>query len=1204
MEKTLGLDLGTNSIGWAVVAKDKEITLTEKGVHIFQEGVKVEKGTESSKAAERTDYRALRRHYFRRKLRKIETLKALSEMELCPPLTAEQLKEWQNHGKYPLTDEFILWQRTNENSSANPYYYRYIAVNRKLNMNDRGDRYMLGRALYHMAQRRGFLSNRLDSTEESDGKVKGSISDLNKEITVSGCRTLGEYFYECYGNKKIRGRYTSREEHYKAEFDAICDMQEISPENRNKLEKAIFYQRPLRSQKGLVGKCTFEKDKPRCPVSHPRYEHYRMMCFINNIKIKTPFDNGMRQLDSDERAAIIPLFRRKSKETFDFEDIAKKLAGKGNYSYYKDSGYGTYAFNYKMNTTVTGSPVTSVLVDIFGEEWEEELMKRYTAANGKTEKQVVNDVWHALYSFDDREKLKGFGIDKLGLDEKNAKNFADIKIRRDYPSLSLNAIDKILLFLEQGMIYTYAVFLANMGSVLPPHVWENESKRNSIIAGVISEIENYEPKSGKTLKETILDFLRDNFELRPCAEKKLYHPSMVETYPQVTEKTDGCWRLGTPRTSAIRNPMAMRTLFQLRELINRLLAEGKIDKDTKINIEMSRQLNNANMRKAIEQYGREREKEHNSYRDAIRETAGFGGFEPSRDDLLKYRLWIEQDKKCIYTGNTIGISDFLGKNPLYDIEHTIPRSIGGDNSQMNKTLTESKYNREIKKNKIPSQLADHEKILAAIEPWKKRIDELETAIQKSKKQISNTKEERDWKITKRNKLILELNYWRGKYQRFTVPYEKLEQGFRNSQGVDAGIISKYARLYLCSLFPKVYTVKGEITAEFRKLWGLQEEYEKKERANHVHHCVDAVVLACIGKAQYDEISKYYEQEENNRWYGRTERPHLEKPWPTFTEDVKSIEKEILVSHYTADNLGKHTKKKMRVRGRVVTGKNGEPLYVQGDTARGALHEETYYGAIMREGEIKYVVRKELGKLKNEKDVENIVDDTVREKVLLAVRELGFKEAISSTIWMNEEKRIPIKKVRCYTPTVTNPLPIRHHRDESRFEYKRRYHVKSGTNYMMAIYEGKDAKGQTKRGYELINNLDAARAFKKSGDRQTAKGPIPSEKNGLPYKYSLKTGTMVIFWENSPEEIWDLDVKELRKRMYKVTILTHNGDIGKIELRHHQEARPKNELNGTGGKYISTDEYRPRINISHNQLDVLVEGYDFEINILGEIKRLK
>ena len=331
MDKILGLDLGTNSIGWAIVEEQPEgYILREHGVGIFQEGVKIEKKQEFSKAAERTEYRAARRRLMRRKLRKIETLKVLSEARLCPYLAPEQLKAWKQAGEYPVDEPFILWQRTNGNK--NPYHDRNEVLTRKLDLNVQQDKYILGRVLYHICQRRGFLSNRLEKTKESDGKVKEGIQQLDRDIQEAGCRFLGEYFYYCYQNGiKIRTRYTSRKEHYKVEFDEICRVQQLDEELKGKLEKAIFFQRPLKSQKGLVGRCTFEKGKSRCPVSHPRFEEYRMLCFINNIKIQAPKDEKLRPLNSEEKEQIIPLFLRKSKRQFDFEDIAKKLAGRNSY---------------------------------------------------------------------------------------------------------------------------------------------------------------------------------------------------------------------------------------------------------------------------------------------------------------------------------------------------------------------------------------------------------------------------------------------------------------------------------------------------------------------------------------------------------------------------------------------------------------------------------------------------------------------------------------------------------------------------------------------------------------------------------------------------------------------------------------------------------------------------------------------------------
>lgn len=310
MSKILGLDLGTNSIGWAITEQtDSGYTLLDKGVDIFQEGVAREKKSEKPAVQDRTDARALRRHYFRRRLRKIELLKVLIRHDLCPSLTEEQLGEWRKKKIYPLTEEFLLWQRTDDNTDKNPYRDRYRALTEELHLDSRRDRYVLGRALYHLAQRRGFISNRKEAGKEAEeGKVKKSIKDLTADIEAAGYHYLGEYFYQLYQQKdKIRKKYTSRKDHYLTEFHAICEKQRLPEELRKALEHAIFFQRPLKSQKGLVGKCTFEKTKSRCPASHPRFEEFRMFSFINTIRIQTPADSEPHPLSQEEVETIRPL---------------------------------------------------------------------------------------------------------------------------------------------------------------------------------------------------------------------------------------------------------------------------------------------------------------------------------------------------------------------------------------------------------------------------------------------------------------------------------------------------------------------------------------------------------------------------------------------------------------------------------------------------------------------------------------------------------------------------------------------------------------------------------------------------------------------------------------------------------------------------------------------------------------------------------
>ena len=742
-KRILGLDTGTNSLGWAVVDHEEngQYTLIDKGVIIFQEGVKIEKGIESSKAAERTGHRALRRQYFRRRLRKIEVLKVLIKYNLCPALTEEDLSLWKMRKIYPKKDEFMQWQRTSDNEDVNPYHCRYICLNQKLNFDLQEDRYTLGRALYHMAQRRGFLSNRLDTTEEQDGTVKNAIEDLNKEMEENGCTYLGEYFYKIYkvrGNtERIRTHYTDREQHYKKEFYAICEKQDLPEEMVEELTRALYFQRPLKSQRQNVGKCTFEKGKPRCSDSHPIYEEYRLLAFLNTVKIQGPWDvNGFRPLNEEELKKIEPLFYRKSKPNFDFEDIAKKIAGANHYQWKGDTRLDLpYKFNYRMSQGVSGCPTIAQLREVFGEDWKQNIAETYTQNTKKdgTQKSVdemINDVWNVLFSFDSKDKVKEFGQNYLQLDEEQAEKFSKIRLSRDYASLSLKAIRKILPFLQMGMIYSHAAFMANIPKIVGPAIWNDEQQRNHII-GEICKMAEAPIENEKGLRQTldfcIKDLLEKEYGIAEDKLEEMYHPSMIETYPDARPNADGVVLLGSPRTNAIKNPMAMRSLHEVRKVVNTLIKDGKIGPDTEVHVEYARELNNANMRAAINDLQREKGKKHEEYAGEIRKLykeATGKDIEPTDTDILKFQLWREQEQTCLYTGESIGIADFIGAGPKYDIEHTIPQSVGGDSTQENMTLCNNHYNRYVKKAKLPTALPDYEAILTRIAPWKEHIEEL------------------------------------------------------------------------------------------------------------------------------------------------------------------------------------------------------------------------------------------------------------------------------------------------------------------------------------------------------------------------------------------------------------------------------------------------------------------------------------------------
>lgn len=1212
-ERILGIDTGTNSIGWSIVEYDSEVlenkyTLIDKGVNIFQEGVKIEKGIESSKAAEKTEHKHQRVGYWRRKIRKIRLLKLLIENNLCPPLPFGDLKKWRSKKEYPLDENFMEWQRTDDNENKNPYYYRNLCLSEKLDLSDITNRYKVGRAIYHLNQRRGFLSNRKEEAKASEGVVKDDINSLTKSIQDNGMEYLGQYFYKLYQNhEKIRSKYTSRIEHYEKELLAICKKQGLSDELTEDIRKTILSQRPLKSQKHNIGKCVFEPSKSRCAASHPLYEQYRLYAFLNNIKMQTPKDNALRLLTEEEKKCIIPLFLRKSKKDFKFEDIAKKLSGtKKDFCYYKDKAENAYRFNYQMDTLVSGCPVISQLSEVFEvkddiDGWLDAACEVYTLAAGKNRYEIMNDIWHVLFFFDDENKLKTFAIEKLQMDEDHASMFSKIHMPSDYASLSLKAIRKILPYMKlYGMIYSHAVFMANLSSVI-----KFEIDKESLLPmlpredadDIVKAFYEYDPSMSaiKTQEEYVRRYVAYKYNLDEKSErnlKKLYHPSMIETFPKVRHRTDkGYYQLGSPRTNSMRNPMAMHSLFRLRHVVNTLLREGKIDEDTTIRIEFARELNDFNKRSAIRRWQNGLEKSKKEAIIRIKEHFG-NDYNPTATDLLKYKLWDEQGHICIYTGRKIGLGELFNPNE-FDIEHTIPRSVGGDSTDMNLTVCDSRYNREVKKTHIPSELSNHESILERIDGWRIRAEKLDKDIRRLNTRGISDKETKDSIIQKKHCLILERNYWKGKYNRFVM--KEVPEGFSRRQGVDISVISKYARLYLKSLFRNVHIVKGIVTSDFRKIWGLQEEYEKKERINHCHHTIDAITISCIGKAEYDKLAQYYHDEEQYNWSMDSRRAVFQKPWNTFTEDLKHVEDTLLVSHYTSDNINKKTCRRIRKNGKITDG------YMRGDTARVSLHQDTYYGAIERNGEVRYVVRKPVGDV----DPKNIVDDVVRDKVMSAISEYGnLKKAVEAGIWMNKEKGVKINKVRVYANQIKRPLEIRKQRDVSVKEYKRYFHVSNDSNYIMGIYVGADKKGKEKRTFELVNSLDAVR-FYNSGVLKQGIDLLPNEdSNGYALKWRLKIGTMVLLYENTPDEIYDLDIKMLTRRLYKITGMSSmnypDRCYGTLALVYHQEARPSTEFSSKNGAYQSNEELRPGITLLHTQFRGLVQGQDFEINDIGEI----
>ncbi len=1194
MPKFLGLDLGSNSIGWAIrdtSIADDERQIMRFGVKLFEEGIKLEKSIPSSKANERTLKRSMRRNNYRRKLRKFKVLKLLIENSMCP-LSIEELNNWikpirKRLAKYPNSDEFRRWLALDfnydgESEYQNPYELRAKASNNQLSLME------LGRIFYHLSQRRGFLSNRkVDNIADDEGnekanelgKVMSAIKELESQLNES--ETYGQHFanYDTH-RERIRGRFLDRKKLVE-EFELIVKANKIDDDLAAKLKKEIFHQRPLKSQKHNIGYCTLEPRRHRCPISHFYFEEFRMLQFINSIKykdiskaeelFKDEQSNTLVPLSQEHRDLIMPLFFRVSKSSFKFKEIKEKINKATKNKYY---------FKYNDNTTVSGCPSTAKIISAIGEDkWnslkDENIKGNYQENANEAGKGEISkeDVWNVLFSFDDKEKIAEWGIKWLNLSEEQVNKFANINLQQGYAALSKNAIKKIMLYLRKGFIYSYSVFMANLDKVLGYDIFENEKETigkeiENIIAAsskyskmvqianslVTKHLEYYDDKTykfpesevyqlknriseaisneftdsllddlkylyvdfyiqlnnqifgnsinylvPKRIETIIKDYLASKFNLSSEALKHLYHPSAIDNF-KLVEGEDSNLYLDKPFLKSIKNPVLNRALFQIYQLINYLIKNGDIDSDTRVHIEFGRELNSINMRMAYQNWQKKREDKRSKANDEIKklyyeETKK--EITPTETDVLKYLLWEEQGRKCFYTDKQIGIADLIN-GEKFDIEHTLPRSLTLDNSQENKTICCSHFNRNIKQNSLPIQLPNYNKtaviggitypsIIDNIEKaYNRTLESLKSKLQGLKNSTSGAS------IRLKNELIFDIKYYNGKIRRFET--KEIPDGFKVSQGVDISIINRYAAEMLKSYFNRVVVFQSRILKDVKDYWEIDINKAtatdnndlKKDRSYHHHHAVDAICLTFLRKEVYDKLANYY-RSKDEKW--QKEQKLTEKlPFDNFHDFIHNIRSNIIINHQRKDYAFNQTKKIIRKKGKIDYTKiieNGKTIkkikYAKGNGVRLPLHQESNYGAILQDDGIKYVIRKALNdaNFKNLDDLNKIVDPAVRKVVIETIRNSmangsTFKDAINQDIYMNREKNIRINKVRCIT-RETNPIRLKKHlltSESIQREHKQYIYVKNDGNYLVVIYD-KYKNNKFERDSYVYSNLEIA-----------------------------------------------------------------------------------------------------------------------------------
>jgi len=472
----LGLDIGAASIGWALLDQNrsKPSRVVSCGVRVFDAGMDqgdFSSGKENSRSALRRQARQARRLLNRRARRQAKVLNLLIKAGLLPQGKASDT--------LPGLDKELLRKHSAAQPADSPdrkrlphtlpYWLRARALETKLEPHE------LGRALYHLAQRRGFLSNRKapPKKDEKPGEVKAHITELEKAMNG---RTLGQYFASLDPmEERIRKRWTARKM-FEDEFDRIWAAQAphhsaiLTDDFKKKFRKALFHQRPLKNQKHLIGGCEFEPGRFRAPKALLVAQQFRTLQQVTDARILSP--QGERFLTADERDKLLEALER--------DDLtfgrAKKLLGLARGEKFNWESGGEERF--------LGNRTNAKLAEVFGERW-------WTFADAQRD-QIVED----CLSIHKDEALARRGQKKWGLDNEASTRFGQIVLEDGYLSLSRRALAKLVPMLRDGLPYATAVDEAYPErkkakkpiEFLPPPTQVYPHIRNPLVLRVLAEL--------------------------------------------------------------------------------------------------------------------------------------------------------------------------------------------------------------------------------------------------------------------------------------------------------------------------------------------------------------------------------------------------------------------------------------------------------------------------------------------------------------------------------------------------------------------------------------------------------------------------------------------------------------------------------------------------------------------------------------------
>lgn len=555
MPLVFGFDIGTTSIGFAVIDHDPEAStgrIARLGVRIFPETRDPKGGAPLNQ--ERRQARLRRRQLRRRgeRLRKLHHL--LSEAGLLP---VRNSPEWQAVMK------------------SDPYDLRARAVGQgELKPHE------VGRALYHLAKRRHFKGRDLEedapaSEERKKDDVDEKKAKVGRQATLAALKDeklhLGAWLAKRDPLRERRRDVHATRETVEAEFDRICEKQDVLDGSpfKDSIREAIFAQRPVFWRLNTLGECRFMPGKPPCPKGAWPSQQRRMLEKVNNLEVA---GGNARPLDEEERRAILD--RLQTQASMTWSGARRALA-----PLFKARGEPGAEKRLKFNLEVggdkqlLGNAVEARLAAVFGGDWPEHPRKQEI-------RDAVHDrLWNADYGTvgdrrvvilpakergENRKRAARSFVDDFGATEEQAAKLAELKLPTGWEPYSTAALRAILPRLEEGVRFGALV------NGPQEEGWRNET-----------------------------------FPLRrrPTGE-------VLDRLPSPTDKEE------RERIARLRNPTVVRTQNELRKVVNNLI--DMFGKPDLICVEMAREVGKSKSEREKMTSGiREQERRRNVARKAL-----------------------------------------------------------------------------------------------------------------------------------------------------------------------------------------------------------------------------------------------------------------------------------------------------------------------------------------------------------------------------------------------------------------------------------------------------------------------------------------------------------------------------------------------------------------------------------------------------------